>query len=92
MERAAARGKVVLSGRDLGGEFPIQEMVSNQGGLLQVRIDGVALLFEDRQVFLPIPCRPCRPNLIIVNSLFFIIFSSLSFSSYFGLFASLLFL
>ncbi|VDN42580.1 unnamed protein product [Gongylonema pulchrum] len=52
MERAAARGKVVLSGRDLGGEFPIQEMESNQGGLLQVRIDGVALLFEDRQHFI----------------------------------------
>lgn len=50
MERAAARGKVTLTGRDLGGEFPVQEMDTKQGGLLQVRIDGVALLFEDRQV------------------------------------------
>ncbi|VIO87749.1 Regulator of presynaptic activity aex-3, putative [Brugia malayi] len=51
MERAAKRGKVTLSGRDLGGEFPIQDMESNQGGILQVRLDGVALLFEDRQHF-----------------------------------------
>ncbi|VDM95490.1 unnamed protein product [Thelazia callipaeda] len=52
MERAAARGKVSLSGRDLGGEFPVQDMKSNQGGLLQVRIDGIALLFEERQHFI----------------------------------------
>lgn len=50
MERAAARGKVPLTGRDLGGEFPVQDVQTNQGGLLQVRIDGVALLFADRQV------------------------------------------
>lgn len=50
MERAAIRGKVTLTGRDLGGEFPVQDMESNQGGLLQVRMDGVSLLFEDRQV------------------------------------------
>ncbi|VDO36787.1 unnamed protein product [Onchocerca flexuosa] len=52
MERAAIRGKVTLSGRDLGGEFPVQDMESNQGGLLQVRIDGIALLFEERQHFI----------------------------------------
>uniref|UniRef100_A0A158R4P6 MAP kinase-activating death domain protein n=1 Tax=Syphacia muris TaxID=451379 RepID=A0A158R4P6_9BILA len=46
MERAAARGKVPLTGRDLGGEFPVQDVQTNQGGLLQVRIDGVALLFH----------------------------------------------
>lgn len=50
MERAAARGKVAVAGRDLGGEFPVHDAESNQGGLLQVRIDGVALLFADRQV------------------------------------------
>uniref|UniRef100_A0A915A4M9 MAP kinase-activating death domain protein n=1 Tax=Parascaris univalens TaxID=6257 RepID=A0A915A4M9_PARUN len=52
MERAAARGKVAVAGRDLGGEFPIHDAESNQGGLLQVRIDGVALLFADRQHFI----------------------------------------
>ncbi|VDM30004.1 unnamed protein product [Toxocara canis] len=50
MERAAARGKVAVTGRDLGGEFPVHDAESSQGGLLQVRIDGVALLFADRQV------------------------------------------
>ncbi|VDD91121.1 unnamed protein product [Enterobius vermicularis] len=54
MERAAARGKVPLTGRDLGGEFPVQDVQTNQGGLLQVRIDGVALLFADRQQFIEI--------------------------------------
>ncbi|VDK47699.1 unnamed protein product [Anisakis simplex] len=49
MERAAARGKVAVTGRDLGGEFPVHDSESNQGGLLQVRIDGVTLLFADRQ-------------------------------------------
>lgn len=50
MERAAARGKVNIAGRDLGGEFPVHDVETNQGGLLQVRIDGISLLFADRQV------------------------------------------
>lgn len=37
MERAAARGKVNVEGRDLGGEFPVHDTEANQGGLLQVR-------------------------------------------------------
>ena len=41
----------LFSGRQLGGEFPVQDMESNQGGLLQVRIDGVQLVFENRKVF-----------------------------------------
>ncbi|VDN56295.1 unnamed protein product [Dracunculus medinensis] len=42
MERAAARGKVPIAGKgDLGGEFPVHDAASNEGGLLQVRIDGV---------------------------------------------------
>lgn len=50
MERAAARGKVNIAGRDLGGEFPIHDTETNEGGLLQVRMDGVSLLFANRQV------------------------------------------
>lgn len=50
MERAAARGKVIVTGRDLGGEFPIHDIEHNEGGLLEVRIDGIALLFANRQV------------------------------------------
>ncbi|KAI1725545.1 DENN (AEX-3) domain-containing protein [Ditylenchus destructor] len=52
MERAAARGKVNISGRDLGGEFPVHDVERNEGGLLQVRIDGIALLFANRQEFI----------------------------------------
>uniref|UniRef100_A0AC34GSX0 MAP kinase-activating death domain protein n=1 Tax=Panagrolaimus sp. ES5 TaxID=591445 RepID=A0AC34GSX0_9BILA len=51
MERAAARGKVNIAGRDLGGEFPIHDTETNEGGLLQVRMDGVSLLFATRQEF-----------------------------------------
>ncbi|CAJ0563972.1 unnamed protein product, partial [Mesorhabditis spiculigera] len=52
MERAAARGRVSVEGRDLGGEFPVHDTETNQGGLMQVRIDGIAILFENSQVFI----------------------------------------
>ncbi|KAJ9588129.1 hypothetical protein L9F63_018487, partial [Diploptera punctata] len=35
MERAAARGSGVLAGLELGGEFPVQDMRTGEGGLLQ---------------------------------------------------------
>lgn len=37
MERAAMRGKVSVEGRILGGEFPVHDTETNQGGLLQVK-------------------------------------------------------
>uniref|UniRef100_A0A915HSK3 Uncharacterized protein n=1 Tax=Romanomermis culicivorax TaxID=13658 RepID=A0A915HSK3_ROMCU len=49
MERAASRGKIALPSKELGGEFPVQDIETNQGGLLQVRIDGVALTFADKK-------------------------------------------
>ncbi|CAJ0560012.1 unnamed protein product, partial [Mesorhabditis spiculigera] len=52
MEKAAARGRVSVEGRDLGGEFPVHDTETNQGGLMQVRIDGIAILFENSQVFI----------------------------------------
>ncbi|CAJ0938342.1 unnamed protein product, partial [Mesorhabditis belari] len=52
MERAAARGRVSVEGRDLGGEFPVHDTETNQGGLMQVRIDGIAILFESSQHFI----------------------------------------
>lgn len=37
MERAAARGAGgVAPGMELGGEFPVQDIQSGEGGLLQV--------------------------------------------------------
>nr|CAH0111902.1 unnamed protein product [Daphnia galeata] len=47
MERAAARGAGALPGMELGGEFPIQDLRTGEGGLLQVCIEGVGLLFAN---------------------------------------------
>ena len=50
MERAAARGTGVLAGLELGGEFPVQDMRTGEGGLLQVCMEGVGLLFANSKV------------------------------------------
>ena len=36
---------------ELGGEFPIQDVKSGQGGLLQVTMEGVGLKFSQSKVF-----------------------------------------
>jgi len=41
----------LLPGKELGGEFPVEDVETNQGGLLQVRIDGIALTFSDKKVW-----------------------------------------
>ncbi|XP_066959628.1 MAP kinase-activating death domain protein isoform X7 [Macrobrachium rosenbergii] len=51
MERAAARGVGALPGVELGGEFPVQDMKTGEGGLLQVCMEGVGLLFATSKVF-----------------------------------------
>ncbi|XP_046641675.1 MAP kinase-activating death domain protein-like isoform X4 [Daphnia pulicaria] len=51
MERAAARGAGALPGMELGGEFPIQDLRTGEGGLLQVCIEGVGLLFANSKFF-----------------------------------------
>ncbi|KAI1309467.1 MAP kinase-activating death domain protein [Halotydeus destructor] len=51
MERAAARGAGALPGTELGGEFPVQDMKSGEGGLLQVCMEGVGLLFANSKFF-----------------------------------------
>lgn len=35
---------------ELGGEFPVQDLATGVGGLLQVCLEGVALLFEHSKV------------------------------------------
>lgn len=35
---------------ELGGEFPVQDMISGEGGLLQVCLEGVGLLFANSKV------------------------------------------
>lgn len=43
-------------GQFLGGEYPIEELHTGEGGLLKVSMDGVRLLFPQRKViFLLIP-------------------------------------
>ncbi|XP_023247845.1 MAP kinase-activating death domain protein [Copidosoma floridanum] len=51
MEKAAARGRGGNMDVELGGEFPVQDMVTNQGGLLQVCMEGIGLLFANSKDF-----------------------------------------
>ncbi|XP_055951313.1 MAP kinase-activating death domain protein-like isoform X2 [Argiope bruennichi] len=51
MERAAARGNGMMPGTELGGEFPVQDMKTGEGGLLQVCMEGVGLLFANSKFF-----------------------------------------
>ncbi|XP_022447756.1 MAP kinase-activating death domain protein isoform X19 [Delphinapterus leucas] len=52
MERAAARQQSVRPGPELGGEFPVQDMKTGEGGLLQVTLEGINLKFMHNQVFI----------------------------------------
>lgn len=38
------------TGPELGGEFPVQDMTTGEGGLLQVCLEGVGLLFVNSKV------------------------------------------
>ncbi|XP_035738168.1 MAP kinase-activating death domain protein-like isoform X10 [Vespa mandarinia] len=51
MEKAAARGRGGNIGIELGGEFPVQDMRTGEGGLLQVCMEGVGLLFANSKFF-----------------------------------------
>jgi hypothetical protein len=50
MEKAAARMKGSLPGQELGGEFPIKNLNTGEGGLLQVCVEGICLTFENDKV------------------------------------------
>ncbi|XP_068947707.1 MAP kinase-activating death domain protein isoform X27 [Petaurus breviceps papuanus] len=49
MERAAARQHSTKPGPELGGEFPVQDMRTGEGGLLQVTLEGINLKFMHSQ-------------------------------------------
>ncbi|XP_011331586.1 MAP kinase-activating death domain protein isoform X12 [Ooceraea biroi] len=53
MEKAAARGRGTNVGYELGGEFPVQDMRTGEGGLLQVCMEGVGLLFANSKFLVP---------------------------------------
>lgn len=44
------RGGIAGSAPELGGEFPVQDMSTGEGGLLQVCMEGVGLLFANSKV------------------------------------------
>lgn len=53
MERAAAKGLaggVASLNMELGGEFPVEDLKTGEGGLLQVCMEGVGLLFANSKV------------------------------------------
>ncbi|XP_077518327.1 rab3 GDP-GTP exchange factor isoform X2 [Amblyomma americanum] len=54
MERAAAQGNVLKSGTELGGEFPVLDLTTREGGILQVCMEGVGLLFANSKFFVRI--------------------------------------
>lgn len=58
MEKAAARGRGANVGYELGGEFPVQDMRTGEGGLLQVCMEGVGLLFANSKVWLTLAQKP----------------------------------
>jgi len=53
MEKAAERGQGIIPGVELGGEFPVKDMATGEGGILQVCMEGVGLLFADSKVSEP---------------------------------------
>lgn len=44
------RGGTPTNVPELGGEFPVQDMNTGEGGLLQVCLEGVGLLFSNSKV------------------------------------------
>lgn len=50
MDNAISRDGLRKPLPDLGGEFPIEDMQTGEGGILQVYVDGVGLLFENSKV------------------------------------------
>lgn len=47
-----------VAGPELGGEFPVQDMKTGEGGLLQVTLEGINLKFMHSQVRRPGPPPP----------------------------------
>ncbi|XP_055900949.1 MAP kinase-activating death domain protein-like isoform X6 [Biomphalaria glabrata] len=52
MEKAASRNTGRLPGPELGGEFPVQDLKTKEGGLLQVCMEGIGLLLQNSKLFI----------------------------------------
>lgn len=74
---------ILCVGPELGGEFPVQDMKTGEGGLLQVTLEGINLKFMHSQVggpnawsfYLPRTCMqkltPCTSSTSLTSSLSF---------------------
>lgn len=56
MEKAASKTNGKVPGLELDSEFPVQDMRTGQGGLLQVCMEGIGLLFANSKLFIEL-CR-----------------------------------
>ena len=51
MQRAASKiNDTEIPEMELGGEYPVEDLISGEGGLLQVCMEGIGVLFADRKV------------------------------------------
>ncbi|XP_055617610.1 MAP kinase-activating death domain protein isoform X2 [Toxorhynchites rutilus septentrionalis] len=52
IKEAMERGGCTGQGPELGGEFPVQDMNTGEGGLMQICLEGVGLLFANSKFFI----------------------------------------
>ncbi len=55
MEKAVSRLNTINNNNssnlnDVGGEFPISDLVTNESGILQVCMEGIGLTFAEKKV------------------------------------------
>lgn len=58
---AMERGGIPANVPELGGEFPVQDVTTGEGGLLQVCLEGVGLLFANSKVRATLPHTYTQP-------------------------------
>ncbi|GAB1600655.1 MAP kinase-activating death domain protein-like isoform X7 [Argonauta hians] len=56
MDKTAARNNGKFPGPEIGGEFPVQDLRSGQGGILQVCMDGIGYIIANSKFFIEL-CR-----------------------------------
>ncbi|XP_057656442.1 MAP kinase-activating death domain protein isoform X1 [Diorhabda carinulata] len=68
---AMEKGGVAGTAPELGGEFPVQDMSTGEGGLLQVCMEGVGLLFANSKFFVRIvhirKCFTQKSNIFVIE-------------------------
>ncbi|EDS34049.1 map-kinase activating death domain protein [Culex quinquefasciatus] len=52
IKEAMERGGCTGQGPELGGEFPVQDLNTGEGGLMQICLEGVGLLFANSKFFI----------------------------------------